>query len=393
MPHCPEKIVFQHVSNNFKSYNIPSKVAQSAKLLGITGSPAQRKKIAAEMHAQFFSELDKVAHERTKLNQTSATLFTDIQAQLKKMVPDIKVQLEAVQGDRNPCVILDDKYVKSVVDSFIIKADFDSAEFGLHIKRSNSSQNNSLHHEMSHFFNFITEPKTVARAYHSEIGSLNSDFEHGFYKKVLYTSNPNINNLDVVETLKFYSGQDKNKSVENFEKEIKEFIKYSFFSPKEKIDMLQNWRYALDSEKDAFTLGAVESANRDVPLYESLLVLLRGGDVKYTSFDEKGVCKKLSTEGCGTLNEKGWLITEERKKLAKFYTHYYNDCVFQFPEKIKAVENVLKEELFKQRSEHKSLIEKMAAKKVLQENNLQKLNQVPVENKQKKSWFDRFFKV
>jgi len=222
---------------------------------------------------------------------------------------------------------------------------------------------------------------------------LNSDFEHGFYKKVLYTSNPNINNLDVVETLKFYSGQDKNKSVENFEKEIKEFIKYSFFSPKEKIDMLQNWRYALDSEKDAFTLGAVESANRDVPLYESLLVLLRGGDVKYTSFDEKGVCKKLSTEGCGTLNEKGWLITEERKKLAKFYTHYYNDCVFQFPEKIKAVENVLKEELFKQRSEHKSLIEKMAAKKVLQENNLQKLNQVPVENKQKKSWFDRFFKV
>jgi hypothetical protein len=273
---------------NLTLKNIPAgRFDSSLRFPGVKGTEQQRSKLACELNDKLFKLIHDIFNQKIKMNKRPTVNKVEIKQCIKEVVPTAKIDViyDKCQDSAGYVGTMEETATKKIA-GFVL---------GLRgsIKQRDADGVMTLRHEMKHFFDYITQPKSIARDNTTYlIGKLENftekknDKHLTFYDNVLYHPKKYKNDEKEMNYLKGRLGKyfDKNPT-----------------PPAEKIEILQNWRGGLKAERDAYA-------------------------------DEQ-VCISSDKE-----------IVEAAVKEAKEY--------FFFEPKIKLVEQMLKEEISAVRKQH-----------------------------------------
>lgn len=224
----------ENASKHFIQKVCPERVASCARLK-IRGSEKQREKLKVELNDTFSKIIKESFDKKIKEKQKPSLNHQEILDCIKQILPTINIRVgkERQAGINGGVKTLLDSTKKVVGFALKLKSD---------VKKGKNEE--TLRHEMNHILDFVTQPKTLAR-YNTDslVGKLanyneNRDLTHfAFYSKYLYM--PKTRKSDEQE-IKFLA------------KKINEHFEKLKAPPEEKIEILQNWRYSLKAEKNAY---------------------------------------------------------------------------------------------------------------------------------------------
>ena len=294
--------------------NYTQRVAQTA-ILDVKGSYAQRTQMAAAKNAEFFAQISDTFE---KEKQISVKKFGAI---LRKFIPNIKLIIKKNQEkDASGCLHF--QCPKGVIKGFILELPICAKN-----KTISASKGFVGMHETRHLFDYALNPKFSAKANESILekrfpGYMSRvDKYYDFFDKHLYEDERSLS-----EVQKW----DKNpealvqKRLEKLEKKTRKVFAAPEISSDEKIEIMQAWRYALMTEKNA---------NIDDITYDNKIAL--GKKMKKSKNSDAAEKLRLDTE----LDIKQEIRQEVGEE-------------FFFDGKIFVLEKLLKEEIANHRREH-----------------------------------------
>ena len=220
--------------------SINSRVEKTA-VLDIIGSKTDRKLIAKKLHDRFDRQVFKILDKKSQISGSQ------VETIVHKICPNVKFSIEK-------CL---ESYMAGYLapKSDIITNGVKGHSLALRLKYKNKQyvvNYGVLEHEMTHFFDSITNPKFQIEFSNKTSGDENvnnsiSNLVMRFYNKHLY------NIKDTVKTPKVPVNQRINK----LKAIISEFLEQNGFVGSHKIEVLQQWRYFLISENNASKQSAV----------------------------------------------------------------------------------------------------------------------------------------
>lgn len=216
------------------------------------GSPQERLSLAKQLNNNFFNRISKKFY-------TKEVEFDVFEKTLKEATPS-NIMVDVTDygkpgGFTNNTL----NNSKDAVEGFVIY--LEKARFGNGIRLLNSDT--SLH-ESFHYFSHLTNPKHTARAAKMHEKGL-SDKTEPFYKENLYTR--------------------KNFDKKELSQKLDAFLKD--FTPQDKIDFLQNSRYRMIEEYNAYDEG-YRYLDKIQDIHSDLICeKIDGIDKDYFNFPEK----------------------------------------------------------------------------------------------------------
>lgn len=238
----------KYACKNFVKKSCPERISDSVRIKGIRGSEKQREDLALDLNNKFFSIISDAFREKLKTRQKPILQASDIKQAIKKVLP--KASIDVICEKNLDCV----GYTEPQLN--IKQRKFTGITLYLKSGVRRGLDEATLRHEMLHVFDYLTQPKTLARNNGScLVGKIksytdNKDLEHfNFYDKVIYA--PKKFKEDKIET-------------ECLKTRIESHFKKLNSSSEEKIEILQNWRCRLKSEVRAYSDEA-PLANKNNP--------------------------------------------------------------------------------------------------------------------------------
>lgn len=329
--------------------NITPKVEASAKLLGVKGSAAERKKVADDLYAKFSTMVKDTFEAKEKAGAVPSVTKSEIEEFYKKLAPNVKIELMTTDSD-NFCGFVGPVLsgVNSV-KSYFMKLPFG---FGDSIYKSDLSKVKTLTHEANHFFNFITEPKYMAHSEPKKLSFLKKMGESDFYDGVLYRDE--VNKLPYLDpgTIAEHATENKIYRKRSIKSQIINLFDENY-SSENKIDILQKWRHYLKTEVRAYK--EQDALATELELADSVKKLNQDKDVAFKYYDELGNKKIVSTKNLSSADEKENAVRNAIEEKSRCHYSGTVDQQLFIPEKINAIEEVLADEIKAQRAEQKKL--------------------------------------
>lgn len=224
---------------------LTQRVSPSAKISGLKGTEGQRETLALELNDKFFESVHSLFDKKISEKKKPTLLKNEILKLLKELAPGVKVEVkyEKEQGFCGGLETLIDSSGKKI-GGFLLT---------LEKAINKGADEATLRHELTHFFEYITQPKTIARSNTDcLVGRIENytkkrDLKHfNFYEKVLYTPKKCKND---------------EKEIKRITERINKYFQKNEVSGEEKIEILQNWRSGLKSELKAYTDEAKYTSN------------------------------------------------------------------------------------------------------------------------------------
>lgn len=220
------------------------RVAKSAKLPNIKGSAVERTRMAEDLSTKFTEFVNDAFKKQTQVGKDAFITKKEIGNWIKENCKNVNVKLKRNKDKTCGGAIRDVANIFSgTVKGYSIHLPFKSSLSPIIDKEGARV----LIHESRHLFDYITQPKIVARS--------NTKFLIGLLKDVNYKT--------IVSNWNFYSEFLRKPEL------TKEAIKEDLFllenrkklvqthfhstSTKQRIEHLQEWRHRLKTEKSAFT--------------------------------------------------------------------------------------------------------------------------------------------
>lgn len=308
------------------------RVAQTARLLGTKGSALDREVMSDKIHAQFFEMLTNKLEEQGFASEKQLGDF------YQKLMPNVDVEVTQYAKSKNKFINFINKFkIRQSIGEFKLKGDNPIAGY---ILKTNFSTNENIImaddlknvgtivHENTHLCNAVLKPK-YATAQLPDLPKKKRKQIEKLYDKELYKINPKIDNEDPLLILK---------------KKINKFFSDNKFSPEEKITSLDAWRYNLKDENSAY-----ENEIASIFQLKEIKAL--------KEFETKGNCEPITFRTATktyTFSSELYQTTEEKiEKISQFLEKYKNiQCrnlinAYEFPKKIKIVEDLMSAEMAK----------------------------------------------
>lgn len=219
---------------------VSHRIMPSVKLAGVKGSLKQRGKLAAELNQSFFGMVQDTFHKKGHLT------LEDVSHYLKRLCPG--VNLDVVQNT-------DQQYwgnLSFLVD--ITKRKYAGYKLSLNCFEKSGKQIikdiNTLFHETRHFFDYVTNPLSLAKHNDKPVSVKSPDHKFRFIKSWdFYQSKLYGNEVKDSPGITIAERKALNK------KNIEEIFTVLQTPSKEKIEVLNDWREQLRTEINAWTDG------------------------------------------------------------------------------------------------------------------------------------------
>lgn len=333
---------------------VVERVARTAQLIGIKGSPMQREKFADELCLKCAKLMEDTFKLKEQAGQEAVVTKEELKTFYDKLTPNVRLYIGSSNKENSLSraslgYLFDNK--GKTVKSYFMELPFVMPQI---IKKDDEEMMGCWKHETRHFFRHITEPKYSLHATPGDLSYKKYELQGNFYKDILYK-----NDVDEMSFIKRNWVKINKSARSNFVKKgIEKFFGENAFSSKEKIAALQQWRYRLKDEITAFKDQISVWHQNDLPFNELTEKLKNGKQVKkeFTVRDgKKGFC--YDSNKYLTVEEK---IQALKNFIDKVREADFKDAVetqFFFPEKIKIIETMLRAELLNARVEHAMLLE------------------------------------
>lgn len=234
------------------SFNIAERITPRAKLAGIKGSKKQKAELATDLNARFFGMVSDAFEKRGEISKR------EIRGILKQLCPGVKLAITK-NANENCYAFLDFLWdsTKGLIKGFSLELPLVEIAGKKVVKKENIA---GLLHETRHIFDAITNSSSSARINSSPLGDKITGFDKrfekytNFYGTVLYGFE--LNREEIIDIMKTpHLAVPKRKAI------MRERIEGIFNDPQatseEKIEMLEKWRYRLQSEENAHIDGIV----------------------------------------------------------------------------------------------------------------------------------------
>ena len=336
--------------------NIHCKVETTAKLLGIKGSPSDRKKIADSLCSQFSQLIIDTFEKKEKAGLEPVVTKSEIKSFFKKLAPNVNIEIMShnpTQTSAGAVKTLLSGANKSI-KGYNFEIPLESTVKGELIRKCSPDDLDTLGHEAVHLFNFITEPKYLTQFAKDGASSMKEQNCLNFYNKILYADE--LNSSANLSQTKTHLMADKTARGNLLKEGIVNFFNCLALSPEEKIKTLQNWRHSLKSENFAYKDAYTNSTTGALGLKDLSRKLASGEDLKINFQDALGNIISVDTTKHSILNDKIGEVKAALNKSSQSLCSAVIDNAYFFPEKIKIVEKTLADEIGKIRAEQKSLL-------------------------------------
>lgn len=222
-----------------------NKIANTARLSGVSGSEAQRKKLADDLCAKFSEFINDTFEKKENAGKKAVVTKRELKKFLKQLAPNINVKIKKSENEDGSL-----QYIynlgRKTVKGFYIKFPF--KKFNEVIKKDDYLNIAVLSHELRHFFTHITEPKYTINSAINKLSTRKDFLQLGFYEEFLYGDE-----LQGLSEIHIKALKDNNKKRHFFmQKYIEHFFQTNNFKPTQKIETLQSWRHRLKDERIAY---------------------------------------------------------------------------------------------------------------------------------------------
>lgn len=306
-----------------------NRVAETARLAGVTGSAQKRNAIAARLNQKLYVMNSETIQKRVEAGGKKYITLKEFAANFDKLISNIVVIVKknedkTCNGNVQP---LCEKNEKGMIAGLLLGLPLEKHGRGF-ILRENQMKTTT--HELRHILDLICQHKMLARKQKSF--TYKQKLEHNaLYKKVMYKE----------------EAQNAKTRIPVIKKEIDKHFNniYSNFSLDERINIMQLWRYNLQTELNAYKDGAfydLQPMFKDTKNGMSKQAKSTFG-LSFYDFD-----KDFRSDGFATLQEKQKGLTNYKKEVIKNKNKKVNDR-FLFEEKIELLEKMIFETIIKVR--------------------------------------------
>ncbi len=235
------------------------KIAPTARLKNITGSSEARERIADSLHAKAMQMIEDIFDKKESAGEPAIITKKEIKNILKKIFPGVKINLI---DSKQPSITHDTqnlKYfdIRTTFSKRWLKPLFQSKsgkKIGLitrhYIRDNNTGNLGSLSHELKHLSVYLGNPKTLAKSLYVK----NRKIRQEFYEKFLYCDEINKRN-NPISYYSEYLDKLPNLRKEYTAHKINHFFNTNKITGDDRIKTLQDWRYRLKGELDAYISG------------------------------------------------------------------------------------------------------------------------------------------
>lgn len=172
------------------------KIANTARLKGITGSVAEREKVCEKLFAKFSTFLEDTFEKNSKWGAEYISRF-ELNDFFKKTIPNINVRIiDYNKGNSSANGMLENIVAKNYFNIIGYRL---KVPFTMHnsiIYKKDFEKIGTLSHEVKHLFKQITEPKYPIQVIQN-LPALLDDKQYNFYKRVLYKNE--IEELTIID--------------------------------------------------------------------------------------------------------------------------------------------------------------------------------------------------
>jgi len=343
----------KQITREFKTFNIPSKVEPGAKLARIKGSVAQREKVADNLSKQFSTMVKDTFKFRKDIGVTPLITIREVLGFIEKLTPNLAFVIKSakkgcVQPLYNPSI--------GSVKGYKLELPFDRNSVASVIYSNDFERLDTLDHEMRHFFDFITQPKYMARFSPSKKNAIRRTDEWNFFEKGLYP--PRAENplgLETNELIKMRLHENKSARSYAVKHSIQDFFQEQGASSSDQIDMLQTWRHRLKCEVYACHEGYTRGTSRANSFHDDVLSIVNGEEVafQYNGLVDTVIC--TDTRNHSTQKQKILEVKKAYQALGEYRFETVVNQLYFFPQKIKVIEEMLAAEIAKVRAKQKEM--------------------------------------
>lgn len=313
-----------------------NRVERTAKLMGVSGSVAARNNLASfSTKRAYLMLLDSLNNRTQKGKQPYLTLLEVIKP-IKKLAQGVAVSLDC-STDKSRCAAVLHEQVQGEIKAIYahtIELPFVKNGKSNIIKEPNFYV---LPHEIRHFFDGIMQPKLLARE--NSIQRVDSKYKHwNLYSDKIY-----FNHGGETDKIKVVS-ETKNLIEQHFDKHKTKL--------KDRIEILQYWRYQLKTELTASKEEILCGAHSEYSLFKGIIG--KGKDVRLL-IEKPGFV--FDSTNFATKTEKQKALKEFKKLEVDYnYKEKYGDNFF-FEEKINVLDEMLAQTIAKVRARQKNVLE------------------------------------
>lgn len=313
-----------------------NRVAETAKLAGVTGSVQKRNTVAARLNQKLYVMNSESIQKRVAAGGKEYLTLKEFAANFDKLISKIVVIVrknedKTSNGGVQP---LTEKCENGMIVGFLLNLPLEKPGRGF-ILRKNRMETTT--HELRHILDLICQPKMLARKQKSFTYKQKLE-HHDLYKKVMYRE----------------EAQNAKTRIPIIKEEIDKHFNnvYSNFSLDERINIMQTWRYNLQLESNAYKDGAFYDVQ---PLFKNTKNGMSKQAKSMFGLSFYDFDKDFRSDGFSTLQEKQKGLTSYKKEVIKNANKKVNDK-FLFEEKIELLEEMILETIAEVRG-------KMAAKR------------------------------
>lgn len=228
----------ENLIKKFASKNIPERVSSSARIAGLKGNEQQRAQLASDLNDRLFEIINDIFEQKIKSKKKPKLEKKELLDCIKQVIPDINMRVVYKKD------VMYDAFIKNITD----KTKKTVIGFGLNLQgavKKGGEDEVNLRHEMRHVFDFVTQPKILARSNTDSLVGKIEDYSKGmsmyhfkFYENFFYKPQQNKN---IKKEMNFLS------------KNVREHFEALECQPEEQIEILQSWRHLLKTEVNAYT--------------------------------------------------------------------------------------------------------------------------------------------
>ena len=330
--------------------NTINRVEKTAKLLGVTGSVADRNKIASNLNKRFYLAISDVMEKRAEKikakNPEKLTHITakEIDSQLKKLARGVVFSIERNENEKLVAQVAPKQLLGDVNSVYGHSIEFPFKAQG-QTDILDENKLNILAHEIRHFFDALVNPKSSARE--NAFERLKNKSQHwDLYTDKVYIVHNNE--------------KDKAKIVSQTKNHIETHFGKHKTTLRDQIDILQLFRYHLQTELNAakdeisFPMRAnYKGFKKDIKEDTELKIRIIGTDLEFNS--EKIATKKGKIKGLADFKK----LDYDYNYKSQYGENYYYD------EKISLISDMIAQTIAKVRARQKNVLKLKQEKKAL----------------------------
>lgn len=316
-----------------------ARIGEGARILTNKGSLAERLKIREQMRKNFASFIDD------KFEKQGFITVSDVNDYYKNSFKGVDITVSKPKS-RGYSGQLDFKYSpeKKSILGFVLELPFKGIKKA--IKKDAVYNVKTAIHEDIHFGIYSTEPKYLVQWTKGILSEKKFNSQSKFYDKIIY-DNEFQDQAEKINPKRY-----KSERIKHFKSLVGNYFNKKHFTQEEKIDVLRRWKYYIKEEICAFKGGTFARVQREYPIKELSKELSNGGELEFNETFNSGAIKiDYNSTQYQTVEEKIKGLKQFVKSVQKTNYKRIIETLCFFPEKLKIVEQMLREEIQNARTE------------------------------------------